>query len=1025
MTRLLALTATLALLSLAPTARTAEIDLIDLDISKTAQGWNTPKKNQTVSGGRPLIVAKKTYAKGLGTHSVSELWLQLDGKVQSFKGLVGLDDAQNGSGSVEFAIVGDDKLLFRSGVLGSGEEAKPFEVKLDGVKRLLLYVSDGADGTGNDHADWLDPVFTYSGDKPQTIAKPADGKIPELPLVNNLRGFTRKVPEGYEATLFAQPPEVSYPVQVCATPTGEVFVAIDKNGSLDKAPKRGSIVRAKDSDGDGVADKFDTFVADVDSPRGLSWDGKSLTVLHPPTITVFTDTDGDGKADQQKAIVTSAGYGLDKHPADHTSNGIRQAIDGWIYCAIGDFGLPDAKGSDGSTVALRGGGVLRVRPDGSEIELYGTHNRNIYDVAMDPLLNGFLRDNTNDGDGWNSRLTQLVQTGEYGYPSLYKRFSDDIVQPLHDYGGGSAVGSLFVSEPGLPGDDAHALLTCDWGTSRIYRSPLTAKGAGFVVGEQVEWAQVERVTDVDVDANGNFYAASWRGAVFTYNGDKVGALIRYAPKSKKPTTFPDLAKASDVDLVNVHLASASAVCRQQTSNEILRRGAKPTISKALAALAATGKSLPVRVAAIFTLKQLDGAKSHDALIPLAKDASVKEFVLRALTDRKSQLAGVPLDLYTAALKDSDPRVVAQALIGLNRLGKTEAAKAIVPLTAVAADAKGPDRLIPHLAVRALIALNGVDAVLAGYDAATTPEQIAGTLWAARNLHDEKMVAGLISRLASSASGAATSEKRKLLVTTLAHLFNQEGEWDRKHWWGTRPEHQGPYYARATWAGTPAIAAALKAEIAKGGELGAHATAQIEYYKLKIDGAPGVGGDVAKGGGAQTDAELLAKAQAAAKTGDAKTIGNLGYEDVMKGALGTKGDPKRGEQLFLSQGCIACHTITKDGPQKGPYLGEVAKQYGRAELIESIVKPNDKMSQGFTTRWFEMKDGQRLMGFVTSEGAETIELRNIVGQVMQVKAADIVKRGEDKNSMMPPGLVNNLKPEELASMLAYFESLVGK
>ena len=1016
MRRLLALSATLACLSFAPPATAAETNLVDLDISKTVQGWNTPKANQTVSGGRPLIVAKKTYAKGMGTHSVSELWLDLDGKVQSFKGLVGLDDAQNGSGSVEFAVIGDGQILFRSGVMGSGEDAKPFAVKLAGVKRLLLYVTDGGDGNGNDHADWLEAAFTYDGDKPVTISKPADAKIPDLPLASNLRAFTRKIPDGYEATLFAVPPDISYPVQVCATPTGEVFVAIDKNGSLDKAPKRGSIVRAKDTDGDGVADKFDTFVADVDSPRGVSWDGQTLTVLHPPSITTYRDTDGDGKADQVKDIVTSAGYGLDKHPADHTSNGIRQAIDGWIYCAIGDFGLPDAKGSDGSTVALRGGGVLRLRPDGSEIEMYGTHNRNIYDVAMDPLLNGFLRDNTNDGDGWNSRLTHLVQTGEYGYPSLYKRFSDDLVQPLHDYGGGSAVGSLFVNEPGLPGDDVNALLTCDWGTSRIYRSPLTAKGAGFVVGEQVEWAQIERVTDVDVDASGNFYAASWRGAVFTYQGEKVGAIIRYAAKDRKPTTFPDLAKASDADLVNVHLASASAVCRQQTQNEILRRGTKPATSKALATLATTGKSLPVRVAAIFTLKQLDGAKAHDVLIPLAKDATVTEFVLRALTDRKSQLAGVPLDLYTGALKSSDPRVVAQALIGLNRLGKVDAAKAVVPLTAVAAEAKGPDRLIPHLAVRTLIALNGVDAVLAGYDAATTPEQVAGTLWAARNLHDEKMVAGLISRL-----DQATSEKRKLLITTLAHLFNKEGEWDRKHWWGTRPEHQGPYYARAEWAGTPAIAAALKAEITKGGDIGAHATAQIEFYKLKIDGA---GGDIAKGT-SQADAELLAKAQAAAKSGDAKTIGNLGYEDVMKGALATKGDAKLGEQLFLRQGCVACHTITKDGPQKGPYLGEVAKQYGRAELIESIVKPNDKMSQGFTTRWFEMKDGQRLMGFVTSEGAETIELRNIVGQVMQVKAADIVKRGEDKNSMMPPGLVNNLKPEELGSLLAYFESLVGK
>ncbi|HEX3132075.1 MAG TPA: NPCBM/NEW2 domain-containing protein [Planctomycetota bacterium] len=1017
MKRLFALPATLALLSVMPVVHAAETTLVDLDISKTVQGWNTPKINQTVGGGRPLIVAKKTYAKGLGTHSVSELWLQLDGKVQTFTGLVGLDDAQNGSGSVEFAIVGDDKLLFRSGVLGSGEDAKPFEVKLDGVKRLLLYVSDGGDGTGNDHADWLEPVFSYAGDKPVTITKPADGKAPELPLANNLRGFTRKIPDGYEATLFAQPPEVSYPVQVCATPTGEVFVAVDKNGSLDRAKNRGSIVRARDTNGDGVADKFDTFVADVDSPRGLSWDGQTLTVLHPPTITTYRDTDGDGKADQVKDIVTNAGYGFDVHSADHTSNGIRQAIDGWIYCAIGDFGLPEAKGTDGSTVTWRGGGILRIRPDGSEIEMYATHTRNVFDVSMDPLLNGFIRDNTNDGDGWNSRLTHLVQTAEYGYPSLYKRFGDDLFAPLHDYGGGSAVGSLFVAEPGLPGEDSNALLTCDWGTSRIYRNPLIAAGAGFEVGEQVEWAQVERVTDVDVDANGNFYASSWRGAVFTFNGDKVGALIRYAPKGHAPVKFPDLAKASDADLVNVHLASTSAICRQQTQNEILRRGAKPATSTALLALAASAKPLPVRVAALFTLKQLDGAKANAAILPLAKDEALQEFVLRALTDRKSQLDGVPLDLYTNALKSSNPRVVKQALIGLNRLGKPAAAAAVVSLTAVASEAKGAERTIPHLAVRALIALNGGDAVLAGYDGATTPEQVNGILWAARNLHDEKLVNGLIARL-----DKATSERRKLLITTLAHLFYQEGEWDHKHWWGTRPEHQGPYYARAEWAGTPAIATALKAEIAKGGEFATHATAQVEFYKLKIDG---VGGDVAKGGNSQADAELLAKAQAASKKAEGKVIANLGYEEVMAGALAAKGDPKLGEQLFLRQGCVACHTITKDGPQKGPYLGEIAKQYGRSELIESIVKPNEKVAQGFTTRWFDMKDGQRLMGFVTSEGAETIQLRNIVGQVMELKTSDIVKRGEDKNSMMPVGLVANLKPEELASILAYFESLVGK
>ena len=43
-------------------------------------------------------------------------------------------------------------------------------------------------------------------------------------------------------------------------------------------------------------------------------------------------------------------------------------IDGWLYIAVGDFGMTNARAADGSTYTLHGGGVVRVRPDGSELE---------------------------------------------------------------------------------------------------------------------------------------------------------------------------------------------------------------------------------------------------------------------------------------------------------------------------------------------------------------------------------------------------------------------------------------------------------------------------------------------------------------------------------------------------------------------------------------------------------------------------------------------------------------------------------
>ncbi|MGE3806291.1 MAG: CotH kinase family protein, partial [Gemmataceae bacterium] len=45
-----------------------------------------------------------------------------------------------------------------------------------------------------------------------------------------------QVPPGFEATLFAAPPQVSYPVALAAAPTGEVYVAVDEQGSLGRTP---------------------------------------------------------------------------------------------------------------------------------------------------------------------------------------------------------------------------------------------------------------------------------------------------------------------------------------------------------------------------------------------------------------------------------------------------------------------------------------------------------------------------------------------------------------------------------------------------------------------------------------------------------------------------------------------------------------------------------------------------------------------------------------------------------------------
>jgi glucose/arabinose dehydrogenase len=85
-------------------------------------------------------------------------------------------------------------------------------------------------------------------------------------------------------------------------------------------------------------------------------------------------------------LVKNIGFGIKDRSIDHASNGIELGVDGWLYCAIGDFGMLDAEGTDGRKLTLRAGGVVRVRTDGTGLELFSRGTRNILEAAVSPEL---------------------------------------------------------------------------------------------------------------------------------------------------------------------------------------------------------------------------------------------------------------------------------------------------------------------------------------------------------------------------------------------------------------------------------------------------------------------------------------------------------------------------------------------------------------------------------------------------------------------------------------------------------------
>lgn len=823
----------------------------------------------------------------------------------------------------------------------------------------------------------------------------------------------------------AGPDIVPSPACLAVLPNGEVFVGVDMMGSLGKEPGKGSIVKLIDKDNDGVYETKTEF-AKADNPRGIMPVGDQVFVLH----TVFNETTGEAERMDLVEFVDADHDGVADGPAnpliknicspeslrsrgtDHATNGIRMGIDGWIYIAVGDFGFHEAEDRSGKKMTMLGGGIVRVRPDGTEMEVYAHGTRNIYDVAIDPFMNVYTRGNTNDGGGWNIRFIHYVQSGEFGYPSLFKNFTDEIIPALADLGGGSGTGSYFMDDDRWPVEYNHVPMMADWGKSQLYIHRVTMDGPGFTQKDE-NFIKLSQITDVDLDGSGRMFLAAWDGAGYKGSPDK-GYVVKVTPKGWKYESFPDLKAASVEDLGEL-LKAGNSVTRFHAQQELLKR---PADEAAMAALKiAQDKALPLqnRVAGIFTYAQAACASGVEELLKLSEEDKVREFALRALADRKSCLSGVPEDAFIAAVHDANPRVQVAAIVGLGRLGKKDAAETLLEIKAPASakipepGTEGPhatpnsDIILPHLAVRSLVELDAVDATVKAID--TNPKL---ALWTLRYMHDPKAVEGLMAAYEKTDD----QELKDEILSTLSRLYQEEAPYDGSWWWSTRPDTHGPYYKGITWESSEKIKDFLIQEYENSNPSKKNFFAGLnDRNRMEIAEFGTVTEEVVV---EETKVDLEAIKN---KKGQ---VGESSIEDVILAMGEINGDPVKGKALFTSQGCIACHSIEKGQVMKGPFMGQIGSIMNRDQITESILKPNASISQGFASFLIETNDGKSYMGFVTAESADALTIRDITGTATNLDKKNIKSRKEMENSIMPAGLANSLSYEELASLITFLQ-----
>lgn len=168
----------LTLIALATLSQGTQVfPLESLNLNPMRQDWERPQAKRSVDK-NPLKIAGQVFENGVGTHATSVFYLKLDGNGSRFKAMVGVDDEVKGhQGSVEFRVYGDEKPLWRSGVMKVGDAAKPVDIDLTGVKMLVLFVSPGGDGIDYDHADWANATITMTKSAPIPVSAPEEKAV--------------------------------------------------------------------------------------------------------------------------------------------------------------------------------------------------------------------------------------------------------------------------------------------------------------------------------------------------------------------------------------------------------------------------------------------------------------------------------------------------------------------------------------------------------------------------------------------------------------------------------------------------------------------------------------------------------------------------------------------------------------------------------------------------------------------------------------------------------------------------------
>ncbi|HEY2839643.1 MAG TPA: PVC-type heme-binding CxxCH protein [Pirellulales bacterium] len=485
--------------------------------------------------------------------------------------------------------------------------------------------------------------------------------------------------------LVSAEPDVNSPVAMTWDAAGRMYVV--EMSDYPTAESGGKIKRLTDADGDGRYEAVSVFAEGLKFPSGaLPWNG-GLLVTCAPDILFLKDTDGDGRADERRVILT----GFVEGNQQLRVNGLYWGIDNWIYGANGRSGGDVRRPTDppDKAVSIRRHD-FRFRPETGEFVALAGFSQ--FGLGRDDFNHRFL--------SWNTipfRHAVIEEQDLNRNPHMTGGVSIALVADASDTGRvypisappktfnrertdyfNASCGSMVFRGAGLGNDYQGNAFVCEPLTNLVHRKTLKPNGATFVARRGEENKEFLASADswchpvnLAMGPDGSLYVADFyrewvehpqfvqealRKDVDFRTGSQHGRIWRIRRKdfSPPPANSFDLTKLSTAELVE-QLNTDNAWLRDTAQQLLVERqaaDAAPLLEK----LVREGKIPATRAQALWTLVGLNALRP-EVVGPALQDksAAVREQAIDVYRRGGPALASLAGEVMRR-VRDKDPRV---------------------------------------------------------------------------------------------------------------------------------------------------------------------------------------------------------------------------------------------------------------------------------------------------------------------------------------------------------------------------------